>query len=64
MRVRLLIDVLWPDEKVMELGEKATRQPAVRVTIDDDADFGDFRNPTQTGRLMGVQPVNDNHGGT
>ena len=54
MRVRLLIDVEWPDALIVELGEMAARQPAVVVAIDDE---GYVTRPAQPGRLMGARPV-------
>lgn len=54
MRVRLLIDVEWPEDLIVNLGEIAARQSPVVVVIDDD---GDLLRPSRPGRLMGAQPV-------
>lgn len=50
MRVRLLIDVEYPEENVTELGELAASQPVVIVNI------GENRLPIG-GRLIGAVDV-------
>jgi hypothetical protein len=52
VRVRLLIDVMWPDDKITDLGELAAAQVPVQVTGTDEG-AGLFL----PGRLMGATPV-------
>lgn len=52
MRVRLLIDVMWPDTTITDLGELAAAQVAVHVTGTEEG-AGLFL----PGRLMGATPV-------
>lgn len=52
MRVRLFIDVMWPDSTITDLGELAASQVPVHVTGTDES-AGLFL----PGRLMGADVV-------
>lgn len=49
MRVRLFIDIEWPEDRIMELGALATDQTPVSIVER-------ARKPI-AGRIMGAQPV-------
>jgi hypothetical protein len=53
VRVRLLIDVMWPESRITELGERAAAQEEVQLTSHKIG-------LASTGRLMGAQPVEGN----
>jgi hypothetical protein len=52
VRVRLLIDVSWPESRITEIGERAASQEEVRVTNSQLGMLG--------GRLVGAQRVEAN----
>ena len=50
MRVRLLVDIEWPEDRIMELGALAGEQAGITLYLPT-------ADTHMAGRIMGAQPV-------